>query len=115
MRSCGPVNSPSHPASVRRAISGALLITVFVFHCLVGFILYRGRAVSRWPICDSDLIVFEAPLVFALAAYAYVLFSSPWLRPRSGLRLLGMSAVCLILAFLSTWCYMVLALNNYGS
>ena len=38
--------------------------------------------VSHWRICDSDMIVFYAPLILAFAAYAFLLFSSPWLRPR---------------------------------
>jgi hypothetical protein len=109
------MNPASERANGRRAIYGPLLIAVFLLHGLLGFVLYRGRAVSRWPVCDSDLVVFAAPLVFALTAYASVLLSSPWLRPRSALRHLGMAVVCLILAFLSTWVYMFLALNNYGS
>ena len=109
------MNPAAEPANGHRAIYGPLLIAVFLFHCLLRFVLYRGRAVSRWPVCDSDLVVFAAPLVFAITAYAYVLFSSPWLRPRSALRHLGIAAVCLILAFLSTWTYMVVSLNNYGS
>ena len=71
--------------------------------------------VSRWPICDSDLIMFDVPLASALAAYASVLFSSPWLRPRSVLRSFGLVVICFILVFLSTWFYMFLALNTYGS
>jgi hypothetical protein len=110
-----PMNHAYEQANGRRAITGPLLIAVFLFHCLLGFVLYRGRVISRWPVCDSDFVVFAAPLVFALTAYAYVLISSPWLRPRSALRYFGMTAVCLILAFLSTWAYLFVSLNNYGS
>jgi hypothetical protein len=65
--------------------------------------------------CDSDLVSFYAPLAFALAGYAFVLTSSPWLRPRSAFRSFGLVAICFILVFLSTWCYMFFALNTYGS
>src|SRR5436309_15777562 len=97
----------SHSPNGGRTASIARLILVFLFHCAVGFILYRGRMVSRWPICDSDLIIFYAPFVSALTAYASVLFSSPWLRPRSVLRGFSLAAVCFILVLLSTWFYMV--------
>ena len=109
------MNATSHPAGSRRAVSGLLLVVVFVTHCLVGFMLYRGRVVSRWPISDSDFVVFAVPFFVALLAYAYVLLFSPWLRPRSVLRYIGLSAACLLLVFLSTWCYMFFALNTYGS
>src|SRR6266404_2966640 len=108
------MNAFSQPAGDRRAISGPLLIAVFLFDCLVGFLLYRGRVVSHWLICDSDLIVFAAPLVFAVTGYAYVLFASRWLRPRSARVHVILSAICLFLVFLSTWTYMVVALNSYG-
>src|SRR5207245_6566997 len=78
-------------------------------------ILYRGRVVSHWAICDSDLFVFEAPLLLAVVAYGAVLFSSSWLCPRSALRSFGLLVISFVLAFLSTWCYMIFALNTYGS
>jgi len=108
------MEAASH-SSIGRAASGTLVALVFVFHSAVGFILYRGTVVSHWRICDSDLIVFYAPLAFAFAAYATVLFFSPWLRPRSALRSFGLVVICFILVFLSTWCYMFFALNIYGS
>ena len=104
----------SHSPSFSRAASSVLVALVFLLHCSAGFILYRGRMVSHWLICDSDVIVFYAPLLFAFAAYAFVLFSSPWLRPRSALRSFGLVVISFILVFLSTWCYMVFALNTYG-
>jgi hypothetical protein len=104
-----------HSPSLSRAASSSLVVLVFLFHYAAGFILYRGTVVSHWRICDSDLIAFYAPLAFALAAYAFVLFSSPWLRPRSALRSFGLVVICFILVFLSTWCYMFFALNTYGS
>src|SRR6266481_3196784 len=103
------MNASSQPAGDRWTISVPMLIAVFLFHCLIGFLLYRGRVVSHWLICDSDLIVLAAPFVFAVTGYAYVLFASPWLRPRSARRRVILLAVCLALAFLSTWCYMFAA------
>jgi hypothetical protein len=41
-------------------------------------------------VCDSDLIVFAAPLRLAGVVYGAVLFSSSWLRPRSVLRRFGL-------------------------
>jgi len=115
MRVCSDPSLNPRLRPPRQSVSAALLVVVFVLHCLFGFLLYRGRLVSHWPICNSDLFVFAAPLVLAMAGYAYVLCSSPWLRPRSALRYFGLSAACLVLAFLSSWCYMVFALNTYGS
>ena len=110
-----PMEVTSRLPSLSRTASSALVVLVFLFHCAAGFILYRGLVVSHWPICDSELIVFYAPLVIAFAAYAFVLFSSLWLRPRSVLRSFGLVVICFILVFLSTWCYMFFALNTYGS
>ena len=103
-----------HSPSLSRAASGKLVILVFLFHCAAGFTLYRGLVVSDWRICHSDAILFYTPLLLAFAAYAFVLFSSPWLRPRSALRGFCLVIICFILVFLSTWCYMVFALNTYG-
>src|SRR5260221_12694869 len=110
------MNASPQPAGDRRAIPGPLLTAVFLVHCLVGSLPYRGRAVSHWLVCDSDLIGFALlPFVFAVTGYAYVLFASSWLRPRSARRNVVLSAICLFLVFLSTWTYMVVALNSYGS
>jgi len=109
------MNGAAGRAIGHRQIFAPLLIGAFLFHCLIGFLLYRGRVVSSWRVCDSDLIVFDAPFAFALAGYAWILFASPWLRPRSRVKTSILLAVCLILVFLSTWSYMVLALNTYGS
>jgi hypothetical protein len=109
------MEATSHSPSFSRAVSSVLLALVFLLHCAAGFILYRGMVVSHWRICDSDLVAFYAPLVFAFAAYVAVIFLSPWLRPRSALRSFGLVIICFILVFMSTWCYMVFALNTYGS
>ena len=101
--------------SISRTGSGILVGLVFLFHSAIGFVLYRGRAVSHWPICDSDAVVFAAPFVLAAVAYGAVLFASSWLRPRSGLRSFALLSISFVLAFLSTWCYMIFALNTYGS
>jgi hypothetical protein len=108
------MEAASH-SSISRAGSGILVGLVFLFHCAIGFVLYRGRAVCRWPICDSDAVIFAAPLVLAAVAYGAVLFSSPWLRPRSGPRSFALLGISFVLVFLSTWCYMIFALNTYGS
>jgi hypothetical protein len=108
------MEAASH-SGISRAASGTLVALVFVFHSAVGFILYRGAVVSHWRICDSEMISFYGPLVFAFAAYATVLFFSPWLRPRSALRSFGVLVISFVLVFLSTWCYMLFALNTYGS
>ena len=79
-----------------------------------GFLLYRGRWVSNWPIFYSDFVTFTVPFLSAIVANAYVLFSSGWLRPRSTARRVGLLLIGFILAFLSFWAYMVCALNTYG-
>jgi len=108
------MEAASH-SSISRAGSGILVGLVFLLHSVIGFALYRGRAVCHWPICDSDAVVFAAPLVLAAVAYGAVLFSSSWLRPRSGQRSFALLALSFVLVFLSTWCYLIFALNTYGS
>jgi hypothetical protein len=107
------MNIASHSIGSRR-VSIALLASVFVLYGLVGFLLYRGRCVSHWPFCDSDLVIFALPFLLAFVTNAYVLFSSSWLRPRSMARQVGLLLVSFILAFLSFWAYMVFAVNTYG-
>ncbi|SRR6266496_3096606 len=114
MRIYSQKNSESQRAIGHPAVSSLLLIVVFLCHCLAGVLLYQGRA-AGWQICDSDLIVFGTPFIFAVAGYAYLLFTTRWLRPASAMQRLVLSAICLILVFLSTWCYIFLALNRYGS
>jgi len=109
------MNIATESLGVRRTVTAALLVAVFLAHCLIGFVLYRGRAVSGWRICDSDAVVFGVPFLLALAGYAYVLFASPWSRRRSFLPGLLVGVACIVLVLLSTWCYMFEALNTYGS
>lgn len=99
----------------RRIVAGGLLVTVFMLHCVIGFILYRGRSVGGWHIFDSDVVVFGVPFLLALAGYGYVLFASPWSRRRAFLPTILVGVGCLVLVVLSTWCYMFEALNTYGS
>jgi len=107
------MNAPSNSAGSQR-MSVALLVFVSVLYGAVGFMLYRGRCVSHWLFCESDLIIFVLPFLSAFVANAYVLFLSAWLRPRSVVRRVGLLFAGFALAFLSFWAYMIFAVNTYG-
>ncbi|MCX6894008.1 MAG: hypothetical protein NTZ16_00540 [Verrucomicrobia bacterium] len=107
------MNTPSHPAGSRR-LSVTLLVSVFVLYGTVGFLLYRGRCISHWPFCNSDLVIFAVPFLSAFVANGFFLFSSAWLRPRSVARQATLLFASFALAFLSFWIYMIFAVNTYG-
>lgn len=98
-------------AEARPATSVLLVLAVFVAHVVVGVALYRGRVISKWPISDSDLVVFALPVILAAAGYFAALRWTPWLHGRRSVRILA----ALGISFLSWWAYMLIALNSYGS
>ncbi len=100
---------------MRRVLTGALVVFVFLVHCAVGLALYRGRMIGHWWMFESDAVVFGAPFLCALVGYGYVFFASPWAQNKTAFWRLLAAVSCLLLALLSTWVYMVIALNTYGS
>jgi hypothetical protein len=73
----------SHSHSSKKADAtpkrGALLflwiLFVLVLHCVVTFVLYRGRVVDQWWFTKLDIVVFHAPLVLVFFLYA-ILFTT---------------------------------------
>ena len=102
---------PPHSVG-RHRLSVALLVSVFVLYGAVGFLLYRGRCVSDWAFCESDLVIFALPFLLAFVANASILLF--WLRPHSLARVAGLLSASFVLAALGWWAYMVCAVNTYG-
>ena len=91
------------------------VIAVFISHCIVGFLFYRGRVVQKLPIFDSDLIVFAAPSLAAFFAYFWILFRSSYFPKQMWPRIGAIALICLLVTFLSHWASMILAFNTYGT
>jgi hypothetical protein len=92
-------------------------VAVFMSHAVVGFLLYRWRALSRFSessLAGSDWIVFGVPFWFAFAAYFVAFTFSPYLRPRSVYRV-GLAVLSLAGAFFCCLFYMLFAVNIYGT
>lgn len=94
----------------------AAIVVVFLAHCVLQFVLYRGRCVSRWSIADSDFIVFAVPILLSLTGYA-VIFSrlartKPWSMPR---KVEFVIALTLVTGFFSMWGSLLIPFNTYGT
>jgi hypothetical protein len=105
------VSAPKSKAEAKPVQTVLLVSAIFLAHVVVGVILYRGRAVSRWAISDSDFVIFALPFILAVVGYFYVFRWIPWLQGHRTARI----SVALVVGFLSSWAYMLVALNTYGS
>jgi hypothetical protein len=93
-------------------------IAVFITHAVIGFLLYRWRALSHGsppPLAGSDWIVFGLPFWFAFAAYWLAFTFSPYLRPRSIYRYAGLTVLSFAGAFFCWLFYMLFPVNTYGT
>jgi hypothetical protein len=93
-------------------------IAVFITHAVTGFLLYRWRALSHdspASLAGSDWIVFGIPFWLAFAAYFAVFTFSPYLRPRSVYRYVGLTVLSFAGAFFCWLFYMFFAANTYGT
>lgn len=89
---------------------------VFVLHCLVGFLFYRGRVVQRLPIFDSDFIVFAVPFIVAFVVYYWIFLRSPYFPTRLWPHISVVALLSsLFLTFLSHWASLIWAFNTYGT
>src|SRR4051794_2695634 len=93
----------------------AYLALVFIAHCLIGLALYRWRFVGHPSIADSDFLTFTLPFALAALAYWLAIFVSPFLRPRSPYRQIGLIMLSFCTAVVSLFVYMLFGLNIYGS
>jgi hypothetical protein len=105
------VSAPKSKVEAKPVQAILLVSAIFFAHVMIGVILYRGRAVSRWAISDSDFVIFELPFILAAIGYFYVFRWMPWLQGHRAARMI----VALVGSFLSWWAYMLIALNTYGS
>lgn len=81
----------------------------------VGFLLYRGRALTDIAILNSDLLVFTAPAVTTLLFNWLVLKNASRTRVLSGGKAGAPFLIAFVATFLAHWCYMAIALTTYGS
>jgi hypothetical protein len=91
------------------------IVVIGCLHCVGGVLLYRGWAINKLPILESDLLATYLPFLIALIAYGAVFWSSGFLQTKPVLRLAIMLGFSLLAACLSFSLYMLIALNTYGS
>ena len=88
---------------------------VFIVHAIVGFLLYRWRALSDSQLADSDWLVFGIPFWLAFFAYLVAFTFSEYLRPRSVYRYVGLTVLSFAGAAFCWLFYMLFAANTYGT
>ena len=89
-----------------------LLASVFLLYCVVGFLLFRCRAVSLFVSCQSDVVIFALPFFVAAAINFSILFF--WRRPSSLAGVARLFAISIGLAVLAWWIYMLFGVGIYG-
>jgi hypothetical protein len=97
------------------AMRAFLIKTVVIgcLHCVVSVLLYRGMVVNQFP--KSELLVFDLPALIALIAYGIIFWTSGFLQAKLGLRIAIMLGFSLLAAGLSSWLFMLIAFNKYGT
>ena len=91
------------------------IVAIGCLHCIGGVLLYRGRVVNQLPMLESDLLVFDLPALIALIAYGIAFWSNGFLRAKPALRIVIMLGVSLLATCLSSWLFMLIAFNKYGT
>ena len=93
-------------------------VAVFVAYCGAEFLLGRWTALSLryganvWPLARP--LAISLPLL-AWIGYWLALFLSPYLRPRSTYRQCGLLVLAFAGVFFSSWLWMFLLANIYGT
>jgi hypothetical protein len=105
------VNAPTQTSCKRQSVI-ALLAGIFLLYGLVGFLLYRGRAVAHLGVFQSDFAIFALPFIAAFFANSGVLLL--WKRPESLANVFRHLAVTFAVTVLACVSYMVCAVNIYG-
>ena len=91
------------------------VVVIGSLHCAGSVLLYRGRVVNHLTLLKSDLLVIFVPALVALIAYGTVFWSSGFLRAKPGARIAGLLAFAIVLTCFSSWLFMVIAFNRYGT
>jgi hypothetical protein len=81
-------------------------------YCSVAFFLYRRAALTHRGF--SEIVGFIVLPSLAWLGYFIALAGSPYLRPRSTYRYLGLVVLAIAGVFFSTWLWLVIAVNLYG-
>ena len=89
-------------------------VCVWLAYCTIAVLLYRQNAISHLNGALHGWL-FGALPILAWVGYWYALGASPYLRPRSLYRHVGLAVLSFAALFFSTWCWMLFALNIYGS
>lgn len=91
------------------------IVVIGGLHWVAGALLYRGRVVNHLPLLQSDLFVFLLPALIATIAYGVVFWSSEFLQAKPALRLAITFVFSLLATGLSSWLFMLVAFNTYGT
>jgi hypothetical protein len=91
-----------------------LFVALWLLYAGVELLLYRWNALSEPNPVPYQLQFYMLPLL-AWAGYWFALAGSPYLRPRSVYRHLGLIVLSFAGLFFLTWFWMLFALNIYGS
>jgi hypothetical protein len=89
-------------------------IAVWVIYCTVAFLLARWNVTSHHHPRDLR-VVFALLAVAAWAGFWLALAGSPYLRPRSVYRHIGLLFLSFAGLFFSTWLWLLFVLNIYGA
>jgi len=92
-----------------------VVVAIFLSHAVIGFLLYRWRVISQSALAGSDLIIFGLPFWLAFATYWVSFTVSPYLRPRSIYRYVGLTVLSFAGAAFCWFFYMFFAVNTYGT
>jgi hypothetical protein len=104
----------SHRSIFSMAWGRTLFVGVWLVYSGIEFLLCRWNALSEPNPVPDQLQFYVLPLL-AWVGYWFALAGSPYLRPRSVYRHLGLIVLSFAGLFFATWFWMLFALNIYGS
>ena|ERR1700720_1145153 len=90
----------------------AWFIATWLAYSSVAFFLYRCAALTHRGF--SEIVGFIVLSSLAWLGYFISLAGSPYLRPRSVYRYLGLAVLAAAGVFFSTWFWLLFAVNIYG-
>ena len=88
-------------------------IATWMAYCSICFFLYRSAALTHRGF--SPIMGFVVLPSLAWLGYFISLAGSPYLRPRSVYRYVGLAVLAAAGVFFSTWFWLLFALNMYGA
>src|SRR5438067_5322694 len=108
--------SPVHADGSRFSMSLGrfYFVVVCIAYCSLAFLLARWNVISHQQPVDLRL-GFALLGLAAWAGYWFALLGSPYLRPRSVYRHIGLFALSFAALVFSTFLWMLVAVNVYGA